>query len=108
MQHADVDVVDGLQHAGQVLGEYRCREPELAVVGQIERFVGVAARLTARTGPNSSSVQMSAGPAAQFHDGGGDEAAVGQSAVAVGPAAGQHGRALRGRGVDAGADRPVR
>ena len=33
MQHPDVDPVDGLQRPGQVLGENRCGEAELAVVG---------------------------------------------------------------------------
>ena len=31
----------GLQHAGEVLGENRCRQTELAVVGQVERLVGI-------------------------------------------------------------------
>ena len=34
-------LLDRLQHAGEVLGEHRRREPELAVVGQREGLVGI-------------------------------------------------------------------
>ena len=41
VQDADVDPLDGLQRPGEVLGEQCCREPEFAVVGELERLLGI-------------------------------------------------------------------
>ena len=89
MQNPDVDAVDRLECPREVLGENRCGEPELAVIGQCEGVVDIGGPAHRQHRPEQL-LSPDVSRFRQLDDRRSHEVAVHEGTVAVTSAAGQY------------------